>query len=505
MQNNMGTTPRHDMNPHSNDTSETTFQVTGWLTIIFTALLRPSAFMTFLDQGWWAIRRAALAALCIYIVVWSLLWLIISQWTPLSTRGVLVSALTTPTFILIIVSFGVTTGAGSNIRIRTGAAFWLLRPHIAFAVPWSVVFTLVFTRSTSAESQVWWQALQLPNALMMGVIFGLTFSSMVTIILQRHAWWRAKTSWRWTIAFVALVAALEIWWQPALILVQDENILLLPALIGVTLGVVRVLSWLWEAGWSTVLVLARRAGVSLHTIRRLHPVSFDELSLLPLPGLALLLADAYRSNSAFGIAWLLEVEQHNGQRRAVGWAVRRIIKDTAHAHSLLFALSITSEGIALLRRLTQQPGCPSAIRAYVMLNNVAEPGAWPTTGTAVRTLLNERSEQRIAPDVLLLLEFGSDVLSTADWDTAARAAQQMISGESGESQLLTSCRHIILASLAHELHVASTHHIDIPPLLLTQIQQTGDWPSRLLSAIYEHLIFLRRSAEHQERQHLYDV
>lgn len=94
--------------------------------------------------------------------------------------------------------------------------------------------------------------------------------------------------------------------------------MLAPLLIGLGLGLLRPLSYFWATPWSLGLALVSRFGVPAQRLLAIHPVSRDELGLIPLPRLTALLVHACRADLVTGGPWLVWVAQHPSQGGAAG-------------------------------------------------------------------------------------------------------------------------------------------------------------------------------------------
>lgn len=458
----------------------------SWPTIIFHALLRPSAFMAFLDQGWWAIRRAALVALWTQATTLAIGWWGMRQLTAVPTN-IIIGSIISVGLLAMLIGMIPALFQHNEIIVPRLLLFWQLRTHIAFT-PWLSIIIIWWTITWYA-SDSWLSSMLIPAASTGVAVMAMGAAGAVTIRLHNLRNTSISRQLRWSIAFATLLIALSISNLP--IVWQDEQMLLIPTLIGVTLGMLRACSWLWEAGWSLLLLAALRLGMSSQLIRKLHPASFDELSLLPLPGLAPLLVSFCRRDLSSGIAWLLAVEQHSGQRRVVPRALHMIAQDAQIAHPTLLALSTMTDGTALLRRLSRAPNCPELVHVYAQLSTVPETQAWPTTIERVRALLKRQRHHPTTSDLLLTLEISSIVLNAIDWQEVRRVERLVPPPGASHSRLVRLCALTIHTVLHHDGK-------DMSPHLRAQIQQSGSWSSQLLATLYEHLLFLHR-IEQQRR------
>ncbi len=108
-------------------------------------------------------------------------------------------------------------------------------------------------------------------------------------------------------------------------------------------------------------MLARSApGLSL-ALWRLSPVRWDEVILLPLPGLNGFLATLYRADPALGQAALAEVAAHRYQRRAAYRVLVRLAYDEARLVTSGSALASFGRGLAWLSDDVPLPGDTRAL------------------------------------------------------------------------------------------------------------------------------------------------
>jgi hypothetical protein len=314
------------------------------------------------------------------------------------------------------------------------------------------------------------------------------FGGALSVRLVRMKVQTTSAPVRWILAggTVALVGLM--WWSPVFPPASWIGAFLV--LLGFALGLVRPLSWLWEMPLALALLVGERSGLSVARLPALHPVTLDELSLLPLPGLRALLVRACHADLAAGGAWLLDVAAHPGQRGAAPGAVRAIIQRDTLAHPLLLWLSTHDDGRDWLHTLEDTTDrLPPLLRGYIALMNVADAGAWPLVIARHRQIFVQTRHFPGGHVMLLLLDTCSAVLTAARWLDAADSLRQVPATLPDEHALDE------LRALHRALHkLATTQTIDAVD------QAVIGWPRALLEAISEHLHFLR-TIEDQYQDH----
>jgi len=143
--------------------------------------------------------------------------------------------------------------------------------QVAWGVAWGVALGVALGIALSVASCVVW-------SLAFGVAsLFLNIASIVVLILA---------------PFIASSVALIVVWIGVLSVAWSVA-------LGVTMiiGVLRVWFWVPELLWTTALFLLSRY-ISASSLLRYLPPHFDELIRLPLPFMDILIADAYRDNSA---------------------------------------------------------------------------------------------------------------------------------------------------------------------------------------------------------------
>jgi hypothetical protein len=264
-----------------------------------------------------------------------------------------------------------------------------------------------------------------------------------------------------------------------------------PACAGLAIGLLRPLSYLWEALLSLSLALAARLGVSPLRLLRFHPVSYDDLCLLPLPGLTSLLVRGCASDLEAGGDWLLYVARHQGQRRAALRAVARAPYDLRLAHPLLFWLSTSSEGAALLNAMVERGGTQHPlIAAYASFAVVPSPDHWPFVLAQQRAAIGAAAQQPGGRAMLALLEAGVATLRADRWPDAIAQLEATPAPAGVEADPIWSALAAIQTWSRAPAPVEVVDRAASVRAIVAELQDLDGWPIALIAAMCEHLLFL---------------
>ncbi len=468
-------------------------------TLAHDALLRPTRFATYLEGGWPNIRRAALA-----VVIWLgalliLIGVILPLLLPLSPISLILAIILAPTMAMMPAGMAIIIGS-NTYSTRTNTFFWLLRCQLAVTPPMGLL--LLFGTSNLPLFAPWMPV------FVIGLfwLIGLWTGGILSVKLIEPSVRDEAAAVRWFVGGAALVLGGLIWWL-AITNPTDIGVFAL-ILIGLSSGVLRPLNWLWAAPLSLALALASRLGVPVERLQHWHPVTLDELVLLPLPGLRYLLCQACADDLEQGAEWLLVVADHPGQRGAAQRALDMIIAQGTLAHLLLFWLSTCREGRALLQRYNDQvrPAHP-LILAYAALSRGVEPAEWPQVIEQHRDHLAKLDGLPSTELLLTLIDLGRAALAASRWSevvqTAAALPRLHAPPAVAPDPLWTAVIDLQdwLAAPAPTL-LAESHTLARALWAEAQqlIEQNMDgkpgepprlaWPADLLAAASEHLLFL---------------
>ena len=461
----------------------------NYFRLLLDALLRPARFAAFIGQG----RRAALQAVLATIVWLGALFLVlvlgVGQVVPLDSTALVVGcmlALVWAMFLSLV--YGPPTIA--YYQLATIWTFALLRSLIAVMPVAAIFFVIVYSPAYNlAESTS-------PLLIfLLLVLFGLWIGGALTTAL---AIWRRRVEGRairWVAGIGTLVIAVAMWWASDRSV--EEIVLLSSFWVGMSIGVLRLFSYLWEVPLGLGLGLAARLGVPASRLLPFHPARYDELCLLPLPGLGVLLAHT----GTHGPDWILRLARHPTQFRAAWRTVEHLVCQGRHAHGLLLQLSIEVEGVALLRAIVDETGRPHPLTAaYAALAQGCSPEEWPAVVAQQRPALAAAAHLPGGRELLALLDAGAGILRADGWPQAIGQLRAV----SGHPDHGPGTLGLPLVSL----HTWADFRL---PALLPDREQAiaaiwdefGDrkgWPADLIAAAGEHLWFLltiewRRSAE----------
>gem|GEM_PF-2385045 len=444
----------------------------------YDALMRPARFAAFLRGE----RRNMLAA-----VVATLIWigtalafvgLVLPQVMPLHRINLAAALLLSPWLALLISGLFIISGDNELAPIRN-ALFWALRCQLAITPLLTLGLALGFV-----ATPLW-------LLVSMLLLLGMWLGSALVVRLIRTSVPTASAPVRWILAAGSVTLVGLMIWSP--VFPTDPLIWFFLTLLGFALGLIRPLSWLWEVPLALALLAGARWGLGVAHLRVLHPVSLDELCLLPLPGLRALLVAACSADLDRGGAWLLVVANHPGQRGAALGAVRMLIQQGTLAHHLLLWLCRHDLGRDWLHTLAATTAhLPPLLRGYTALMGVDDAGAWPDVIARHRTAFMQARHVPGGQTMLMLLDTGSAVLTAARWPDATAALRALPTAHadtdmSDEPGAIYRALHLIAGAAADD--PASTHSASTPPMDTTSWALTG-WPQALLDAITDHLVFL---------------
>lgn len=468
-------------------------------TLAYDALLRPTRFAAYLEGGWPNIRRAALAVGLWLGALLILIGVILPLLVPLPLISLILAIFLAPTIAMMPAGMAIMLGS-NTYSTNTNIFFWLLRCQLAVTPPMGLL--LLFGTSNLSLFASWMPGLVIGFFWLIGLWIG----GIVTVRLIEPSTRDEVAGVRWFVGGAALVLGGLIWWLP--ITNPSDIDLFALILIGLSMGVLRPLNWLWAAPLSLVLALAARVGVPAECLRHWHPVTLDELVLLPLPGLRYLLCQACADDLEQGAEWLLVVADHPGQRGAARRALDRIIAQGTLAHPLLFWLSTCREGRALLQRYSAElrPAHPLIV-AYAALSRGVAPGAWPQVIEQHREHLAKLQGLPGTELLLTLLDLGRAALAASRWSEVVQATcglSRLPTPPAVEPDPLWTAVIKLQDWLAAPAPTLLAESQTPAQALWDEAQQLTEqnmddkpdepsrlaWPADLLAAASEHLLFL---------------
>lgn len=352
----------------------------------------------------------------------------------------------------------------------------LTRAIVAVGAPAAVGLTLAFSSAFPGLQND--PLVGLLAAVLMGVWAGGSLTAALSVSPRRAE----AGPLRWVGAAGALLLGGLIWWSEPLR--RTEALALAPLLAGLGLGLLRPLSYLWEALLSAALAVAARLGARPGPLLAWHPATFDELCLIPLPGLAALLARACETRVSEGGPWLVRVAAHPAQAGAACSALDRLL-DRGRAHPTLRWLSIDAEGAAWLRQLADGVRRPHPlVAAYAALASVDNLAAWPAAIAAHRSAIAAAADLPGGASLQALVEMGAQTLAADRWQAATRALRFAAPDQEAASDPLWEA----LAALRAWADQPDGARASAP--LPDRFGALDGWPARLLDAMAEHLAYL---------------
>jgi hypothetical protein len=451
-------------------------------TLVYDALLRPARYTAFLAGGRRAMLWAVLAVAEVLLAVAGLILLVLRQLLPLGMPALVYSLVIAPLLALMIAGLCIIVSGNLRLPPSINAAFWLTRCQIAITPTLALFLTFVYSPALP-------QLQRAPTSIFLFLILvGAWCGAAISVFLALRPHPSEAAPVRWLLAGGALAIGAALWFSPPLR--ATPALLLVPACLGLAIGLLRPLSYLWEAAWSMLLWLAARLGAPNERLRALHPASYDELCLLPLPGLGGILVRACATDLDAGGDWLLEVAQHAGQSGAAGRAINRSVRGGRLAHPMLFWLSTSPSGAAFLRDIADRSDRPDVlIAAYAACTHSDTPAAWPALIAGQHTVFVNTAHLPGGAAILALLNMGAGTLSAARWPAAIdqlRAAP----ASNNEDDPIWVALDILQIWAQDRLPTLADDRAAALRALAEELHALEGWPAALIAAMSEHLLFL---------------
>ncbi|NCC35137.1 MAG: hypothetical protein EOM24_24465, partial [Chloroflexia bacterium] len=370
-------------------------------------LLRPLSLVRAMSEGRVRLRWVWLVGG--YVVGASVgLLALLGVWMPVGWRA-FVNGISLTLVMVLIGAAPFFFGSGGNMALRVLVPFSFVRSTVALAPVMLVGLTLLSSSALISLRQDWWV---IPIIFVLLGVWGGGVATVMLVLSERRD---ESPLLRW----VALAGA---WFVAGLLWVFRpvdplNSILWMWALVGLGLGLLRPLSYLWQASLSVALLLLAWFGVPARRLLPWHPVFVDELALMPLPGLGWLLRRACRDEMDWAGPWLLRVAQHPAQKQVAQRALDGLIRE-GNGHIALFWLSTDPQGIAWLQQLSQAtPSCHRLVALYAHLAAVTDLAAWPAVIHAHQDVLTTLPPSPGGVAVQALLEAGASTLAAERWST----------------------------------------------------------------------------------------
>jgi hypothetical protein len=445
--------------------------------LLYNALLRPACYAAFLAGGRRASLWAALAMVEMLLALAGLILLVLRQLLPLGAPALVYSLGIAPVLALMIAGVCIIVSGTLRLSPMVHAAFWITRCQIAITPPLALFLALASSPALPG--------LQSASALL--ILLGAWCGGAITVLLTLRPHSSEAALVRWLLAGGALAIAAALWFSPPL---RGPALLLTPAGIGLALGLVRLLSYLWEAPWSMLLWLAARLGAPIEWLRALHPASYDELCLLPLPGLSGMLVRACETDLEAGGDWLLDVARHLGQSGAAGRAIACMVRGGRLAHPLLFWLSTSAPGAALLRDIAERSDRPDPlIEAYAAFTRPDKPAAWPALIAGRHAAFASAAHLPGGGSIMVLLDVGAGTLGATRWPAAIERLR-VAPGLNADDDPIWIALDIMQIWAQDRLPALADDRAAALRELAEELCTLEGWPAALIAAMSEHLLFL---------------
>lgn len=454
-------------------------------TLAIDALLRPARYAAVLSGGRAHIMRAGIAA-----AIWcgaglALVALVMGQLLPLGRGGLSAALLTAPLLTLMIAGILIAI-TGATLPSAIAVPFWLTRCAIAITPPLALLLGL--GASTAAA--------RVPGAEQAAVLLllagcGAWIGSGIVVTLLLSGARKESASFRLVLGGGALAIGALLAASSALR--SSDAPLIVPLCAGIAAAMLRPLSWAWQSALSLSLLVASRLGLPASQAAGWSPTQFDELSVLPLPGLADLLARACAEDSDEGTEQLIAAAGHAGQGDATVRALNLLIRRGQHAHPVLFRLSTHPRGPDVLTQMADRSTQVNAlVAAYAALATVDDQGAWGATLRQRGELLATYQSLPGGQALWSLVLAGRAVLSSEQIDAAEAAlASVPTPRDVAPDQLWYAVEHLITWARSR-----AAGEGDAPdgwrPSVEQALEETDGWPARLLAAVAEHLDYLEQ-------------
>lgn len=451
-------------------------------TLALDMLLRPRRYAAFL-----AASRVNIAVAMAAALVWSsaglaFVTLVLGQLIPLGTIGLIGALVYAP---MLAIALGGLFLIVSSAILPSGIApwFWMTRNLVAIT---PVMALLLGVGMSSAIGRLP-HSMEEAAGLFLLILVGAWLGGGLTVILVLRQEYRESAPVRLVLGIGAAMISALLWYSAPLR--NSEAVLLALVLLGTSVGVTRPLSWLWQSLLSIGLALAAWLGAPALSLARRHPLFFDELGLLPLPGIVSLLARACTADLEEGAKLLITTAHHPAYGGVAERVIRRLVESGRQAHPVLFYLSSQPDGAALLADIADRSSRLSPIIvAYAMLAHVHDQAAWGTVAADARQRLSHYATLPGGAALLSLLDAATGILGADRYATARETLRQTPPPQGVESDPLWEALDALLQTARNETAEGISN--DWQPAVGTALDLLDGWPAALLAAMAEHMAFL---------------
>lgn len=454
------------------------------IAIIFAAMWRPRALVDYLATGRRAVWRTVLTVVVALAVLQTTVLVVVGQFTSLGKNEFIKCLVAAP---LIAVSNLTIFFPIKNSYLSIKRHFALCLSHILLTIP---PFMAIFWSLESINYLNTTTSLLLNHTSL--ILIGLWFSEKSTffLLIGKTARHTQKLRVLCTIGNLIILSVFFL----KLLRGREADISIPLICVGFMLGTLQIPNYCWQAPLSLIQSILATCQRSTVQILEWHPVNFDEMSSLPLPGLARLLQQAVQDDLERGCTWLVKVGNHYGHGRVALRVIEQCIQSGRLAHPLLLRLSTTQEGGALLRRLVEQRRhTHPLIIAYTALANIPEPAAWPTVIERHLPAFTAAAQLPGGPVMYNWLSTSAALLQANRWHTAMQICSRIPPHRDHSSDPILQDIESLCTTLCElPFRYTPLEVLDHPQVDKATPFKTIVWIRKLHLTLYEQITFLHQ-------------
>ncbi|XSG77319.1 hypothetical protein ACP8Y2_09960 [Herpetosiphon llansteffanensis] len=453
--------------------------------IIRDALLHPSQLLLNLHRQRYRYRQLGLA-----MALWLGFWLVTIG------SGLLLMLETSPLilglslvlpqlFLIVICALAIVMGTSNAFRYRVADGLYLSEPVFlqrAYYAFWPLRMQLAWVPALFGLAAVLLQFLHTndPRLLMLflivtggalGSLFVTTHIALPTMLTTR-IWLGLMLLWM-QLSLIPMIGTL--WFSLAFFC------------LGLWIGIVRPISWLWQSLVSIWIGCLIRFSPQPWRWWCYHPALYDELALLPLLGLSWSLRQLYQLDPDRGFKALIAVYRLSAQRPAVRRTIKQLLHDQRSSASLFWQLSSDQQGMLVLQQLNRRAlVLHPLIKHIAACSQIKEPQVWPLVIASMQPALTAYAANPTFLQLSNCLQLIATILTCGE----AQPAYTALHSYKAEPQSLLE-RAII------ELQANDQRAPGQPYLLPPTGALLSGWPRHALLSTIEQLNFLHNQAKQQ--------
>ncbi|WP_110519330.1 hypothetical protein [Herpetosiphon llansteffanensis] len=452
--------------------------------ILRDALIHPTQLLLNLHRQRYRYRQLGLA-----MALWLGFWLVtigsgllLMLDTPPLILGL--SLVLPQIFLVVICAWAIVMGTSNAFRYRVADGLYLSEPVFlqrSYYAFWPLRMQLAWVPTLFGLSAVLSQFLHTndPRLLMLFlIVIGCTLGSLfvtthiaLPTMLTTRIWLGLMLLWM-QLGLIPMIGTL--WFSLAFFG------------LGLWIGIVRPISWLWQSLVSIWIGCLIRFSHQPWRWWRYHPALYDELALLPLFGLSWSLRQLYQLDPDRGFKALIAVYRLSAQRPAVRRTIKQLLHDQGASASLFWQLSSDQQGILLLQQLNRRAQVlHPLIKHIAVCSQIEEPQAWPRVISNMQPVLTAYA----ANPALLQISASLQLIATILTSTEVAPAYTALQSYTAEPQSLLE--RAIIELQANDQRPAVPHVLPPTGALLT------GWPRHALLSTIEQLNFLHNQAKYQ--------